>query len=273
MKLSIRTAEDKAAKTGRSVRKRLIGSQERWNEKVYSKAFCKVYNEFGWNYFPEAFGEQLMIYLERHGIQVKTSMDLACGPGVLCELLKRNGIQSAGMDFSEGMIAIARERDPEIPYQVADMITFLPEERYDLVTCTGDAMNHITDLHNVDRIFQNVFVYLNPGGYFIFDILDDNEVALGEPIDLQWDETVSAQFMITQDQEGIIHLQVTVFENGAEIFREEIRETVHDTSVICSLLRKNGFEVLRCDQRLLEDQVSKGMKWFVIARKPEDSSR
>lgn len=236
---------------------------------MYSSAFCKVYNEFGWNYFPEAFGEQLMIYLKRHNIEVKKSMDLACGPGVLCELLKRYGIQSAGMDFSEGMIQIARERDPEIPYEVADMITYLPEERFDLVTCTGDAMNHITDLTNVDRIFHNVYQYLNSGGYFIFDILDDNEVALGEPIDLVWDDSVTAQFMITQNDEGIINLKVTVFEDGVQVFEENITETVHDTSVICNLLRRNGFQVIRCDQRLLEDQVSKGMKWFVIAYKPD----
>ena len=23
---------------------------------MYSDVFCKVYNEFGWNYYPEAFG-------------------------------------------------------------------------------------------------------------------------------------------------------------------------------------------------------------------------
>ncbi len=236
---------------------------------MYSKAFCRVYNEFGWNYFPEAFGEQLMVYLERSGIQVRKSLDLACGPGVLCELLKRNGIEASGMDFSEGMIQIARERDSKIHYEVADMITYLPGERFDLVTCTGDAMNHITDLNNVDRIFRNVSEYLNPGGLFVFDILDDNEVALGDPIDLQWDDHVSAQFMISRDQEGIIHLQVKVFEDGVQTFEEMINETVHDTAVICDLLRKNGLQVLRCDQRLLEDQPAKGMKWFVIARKPE----
>ena len=27
---------------------------------MYSDIFCKVYNEFGWNYYPEAFGEQLL---------------------------------------------------------------------------------------------------------------------------------------------------------------------------------------------------------------------
>ncbi|MDO4617863.1 MAG: class I SAM-dependent methyltransferase [Lachnospiraceae bacterium] len=235
---------------------------------MYSSAFCKVYNEFGWNYFPEAFGEQLMIYLKQHAVTVRNSLDLACGPGVLCELLKRHGIASAGMDFSEGMIAIARERDPEIPYEVADMITYRPEQSFDLVTCTGDAMNHITDLKDVDRIFQNVYGYLNPEGLFVFDILDDNEVALGDPIDLVWDESVTAQFMITQNSNGIITLQVTVFEEGIEVFREKITEIVHDRFAICELLRNNGFRILRCDRKLLEDQASEGMKWFVIAQKP-----
>ena len=27
---------------------------------MYSDIFCKVYNEFGWNYYPEIFGEQLL---------------------------------------------------------------------------------------------------------------------------------------------------------------------------------------------------------------------
>ena len=31
---------------------------------MYSSAFCKVYNEFGWNYFPRAFGEQLLEWID-----------------------------------------------------------------------------------------------------------------------------------------------------------------------------------------------------------------
>lgn len=27
---------------------------------MYSDVFCKVYNEFGWNYYPEIFGEHLL---------------------------------------------------------------------------------------------------------------------------------------------------------------------------------------------------------------------
>ena len=89
---------------------------------MYSDIFCKVYNEFGWNYYPEAFGEQLLLWMEQTGAKVSTSMDLACGTGVLCEILHGQGIEASGMDFSEGMIAIARQRNPEIAYDVADMV-------------------------------------------------------------------------------------------------------------------------------------------------------
>lgn len=234
---------------------------------MYSKAFCKVYNEFGWNYFPLAFGEQLLTWLERNHVTVRKSMDLACGPGVLCEFLYEHGIQASGMDFSESMIAIAKDSNPNIPYEVADMITYRPDETFDLVTCTGDAMNHITDLKNVEKIFQNVHAYLADGGYFIFDILDQSEIALNEPIDLDWSDTIKAQFNITQNEEGIIHLRTKVFENGVLQFEEKITEIVHDTYAICELLKKNHFQVISCDNKILDDQPARGMKWFVIAQK------
>ena len=80
---------------------------------MYSEVFCKVYNEFGWNYYPEIFGQQLLQWLDHHGLHPKTAMDLACGTGSLCGILRDGGIAADGMDFSAGMIAIARENCPE----------------------------------------------------------------------------------------------------------------------------------------------------------------
>ncbi len=234
---------------------------------MYSDAFCKVYNEFGWNYFPEAFGEQLLIWLEQNNVKVKASLDLACGTGVLCEILHAQGIDASGMDFSEGMIEIAKQRNPEIFYEVADMITYRPEKHFDLVTCTGDALNHIMDLSDIEKIFQNVYNYLNKGGYFIFDILSEKEVPMAEPIDLDFNDEVKAQFMVTHDEEGHIHLRTTVFENEAQQFEEDIKETVHDEKEICLLLQKCGFLVLKCDHHLLNNEGNHSSTWYIIARK------
>ena len=143
---------------------------------MYSDVFCKVYNEFGWNYYPEVFGQQLLIWLKQHHVSPSSSLDLGCGTGILCEILHGEGIDAAGMDFSAGMIEIARQGNPEISYEVADMITYCPEKHFDLVTCTGDALNHIQDISDLRRVFENVYRYTSPGGYFIFDILNENEV-------------------------------------------------------------------------------------------------
>jgi len=235
---------------------------------MYSDAFCEVYNQFGWNYFPEAFGEQLLIWMEKNQVKVNTSLDLACGTGVLCEILHARGIKASGMDFSEGMIAIAKERNSEIEYEVADMITYRPEKYFDLVTCTGDALNHIMDLEDINRIFENAYTYLNTGGYFIFDILNEKEVPMEEPIELDFSETIKAQFLVTHDHDGKINLQTTVFENGVKQFQENIREIVHDEKKICSLLEKNGFHVLKCANHFLENEGNYSKTWYVIARKP-----
>ena len=234
---------------------------------MYSDVFCKVYNEFGWNYYPEIFGQQLLTWLQRKNFCPKSSMDLGCGTGILCEILHKNGIRAAGMDFSSGMIDIAKRSNPEISYQVADMITFCPETRFDLVTCTGDALNHIPNLSDVKKIFENVYRYTSPGGYFIFDILNENEVSTSEPFEMDFSETTRVWFQMTRPKTNQVNLKVRVFEKGQLQFEENIRETVHDPVAICNYLRESGFLVERCADRLLQDS-NHGTTWFVVARKP-----
>ena len=233
---------------------------------MYSDVFCKVYNEFGWNYYPEAFGGQLLQWLRDHGVPVQRALDLACGTGVLCRILKEAGIDSRGMDFSEGMIAIARAESPDIPYDVADMTVYRPALQFDLVTCTGDAVNHIPDLADVAKIFENVYACLAPGGYFIFDLLDEHEISTEEPFDLAFDEHISARFQITRPAPDRVHLQTRVFEDGVHSFTEDIFETVHDRGTVLALLERAGFEIVSCAHRLLEGGTDVAT-WYIIARK------
>ena len=234
---------------------------------MYSDVFCKVYNEFGWNYYPEIFGEQLLRWLEVKNLRPRTAMDLACGTGILCSILHREGIEASGMDFSAGMIEIARAGNPAISYEVADMTTFRPEKRFDLVTCTGDAVNHIGALSDVERIFRNVFAYTSPGGYFVFDILNENEVSSSEPFEMDFDAHTRVWFQMTRPGEKQVNLKIRVYEDEVLQFEENIRETVHDPAAICGLLEKAGFGDITCTDRLLEDSHP-GTTWFVTARKP-----
>ena len=233
---------------------------------MYSDVFCKVYNEFGWNYYPEIFGEQLTVWLERKGLKPGTAMDLACGTGILCRRMQDAGIQASGMDFSSGMIDIARQNNPDIAFDVADMITYRPEKQFDLVTCTGDAVNHIGDLSDVEKIFQNVYAYLVPGGWFVFDLLNENEVSTSEPFEMDFTETTRVWFQMTRPGEKRVNLKIRVYENSELSFEENIHETIHDPQMICSLLERVGFRVEKCADNLLDDG-SHGTTWFVIAKK------
>ena len=232
---------------------------------MYSDVFCKVYNEFGWNYYPEIFGEQLLLWLKQKDLQPKTALDMACGTGILCRILQENGIAADGMDFSAGMIAIARENCPESHFDVADMTTYRPEKQFDLITCTGDAINHIPHLSDVEKIFRNVHAMLAPGGYFVFDILNEDEVSDSEPFEMDFDANTRVWFQMTRPGEKQVNLKIRVFEDGKHSFEENIRETIHDPTEICALLRKCGFENVTCRDRLLEEN-NPGTTWFIVAK-------
>ena len=233
---------------------------------MYSDVFCKVYNEFGWNYYPEAFGQQLLHWLEEKHLSPKNALDMGCGTGILCRILWENGIPTQGMDLSEGMIRIAKAENPGLSFEVANMVTYCPEKNFDLITCTGDALNHIDKLADVEKIFQNVYGYLNEDGWFLFDILNEKEVSTSEPFDMPFSEEVSARFQITRPEPGKVNLQTKVFENGVLTVEENIRETIHDVEAVCDLLRQAGFRQVRKDHRLLPEH-NEATTWYIQAKK------
>jgi len=235
---------------------------------MYSEVFCRVYDLLGWNYYPQAFGEQLLQWLASRGEFPRNALDLGCGTGVLCAILKDAGIEARGMDYSQGMVRIAREHNPQIPFDVGDMVHYRPREQFDLVTCTGDALNHIPREEDVARIFANVASYLAPGGWFLFDILNENEVSDSEPFELDFSDTLRVWFQMTRPDDRTVELTVRVYENGTLSFREVIRETLHDPDRICRMLEEAGLRVLRRSDSLLEDSTNHGTTWFLIARKP-----
>lgn len=234
---------------------------------MYSDAFCRAYNALGWNYFPEAVGEQLLQWMAEQRLSLRSALDLGCGTGVLCEKLREGGMEVMGMDLSENMIAIARARQPEIPYEVADMVTWRPARRFDLVTCTGDALNHIHSLEAVARVFENVRAALNPGGWFVFDLLNEREIDTEAPIDLDFDADTRAQFSMERMADGVVQLRVAVLRRGEPPLEEVITERVHNPDAVCGLLARAGFAVRRRGHRLSQASEGMGLTWFIVAQR------
>ena len=97
-------------------------------------------------------------------------LDLGCGTGALArELRKRGACAVVGVDLSERMLAVARERtpDPQIVFLRADLETFAAEpDSFDLVV-SSLALHYLVDFPALAR---RIAAALRPGGRFVFSV-------------------------------------------------------------------------------------------------------
>ena len=233
---------------------------------MYSDLFTRIYNEFGWNYYPEALAPSLLRWICQNRPRTRRVLDLGCGTGVLCRILRQNGLDAWGADLSPDMVAIAKEADPQGHYETADMTSYRPSAVFDLVTCTGDAVNHLTDPADVEKTFRNVYGYLAEGGVFIFDLLSEKEIADTDPIDYPYSEDISGRFRMTRGAGGLVELKIEVFEKGVKTLEEVIRERLYEPGTVCAMLERAGFTGIRTAHRLLEED-GEAVTWYVIAEK------
>jgi|SRR5579862_334784 len=105
---------------------------------------------------------------------VKTACDLACGTGNTAISLAKKGIRTYAADLSPYMCRLAREKAGDANVHVAvleaDMRSFRLAERVDLITCEGDALNHVPRRQDLRRVARCVARALHSGGYFFFSI-------------------------------------------------------------------------------------------------------
>ena len=235
---------------------------------MYSDLFSRVYDAFGWNYYPEIFAQQLVHWMEKYQIRVKTMLDLGCGTGILCSILSERGIHTVGMDLSAGMISMAKEKYPALNFEQGDMITYCPAKKFDLVTSTCDAINHILDPDDLKKVLKNIFTYLEPGGCLLFDLLKEEETVPCDPVDLGEIDGCRLTFQILRTASGAVTLQIDVSEQGRHVHTEQIREQIYSPGQILSLLAEAGFESCVCSDRLLGEESEQASTWFVTARKP-----
>ncbi len=94
-------------------------------------------------------------------------LDLGCGSGLLTRWLRDKGFDACGLDFSNGLISIAKNENPDIPFTVADATsTPYPSESFDIIV-SGLVMHYVQDLSTV---FSEVARILKTNGIFIFTI-------------------------------------------------------------------------------------------------------
>lgn len=115
--------------------------------------------------------ELLLRTIAERKIVVRTLIDLACGTGnSTIPWTLRRGWNVVGVDRSPAMLREARTKSNRVRWYCQDLRDLRLKERADAVTCHFDALNHILQPRELQKVFIRVAGILNPGGLFQFDI-------------------------------------------------------------------------------------------------------
>ena len=118
------------------------------------------------DYASEA-GRLASILRERIG-ERRRLLDVACGTGSHLVHL-RDAFEVEGLDRSEALLAVARERLPGVRLHCADMRTFELRSQFDAITCLFSSIGYLTSLDDVEWAIRTMAAHLAPGGVLIVE--------------------------------------------------------------------------------------------------------
>ncbi len=144
-------------------------------------SFAKTYDSFMDNIDYDGWADFIRSILDESGISGGLLLDLACGTGVMTEILASAGYDCIGVDASAEMLQEAlAKRDvtgSDILYLQQDMTSFELYGTVRAVVCVCDSINYLTAPEELLQTFRLVNNYLDPGGLFLFDFNTENVYA------------------------------------------------------------------------------------------------
>ena len=235
----------------------------------YDDLTCNVkYNELA------DYLESLLSYLSHDS---GLSLDLACGTGSLTIELKKRGHDIYGIDASCEMLSLAGQK----AYENALSILFLCQKMQeidlygtiDTCFCCLDSINHLTKKDDVQKTFDRVSLFMNKGGYFIFDVntvYKHNHILSNNTFIYDTDKV----YCVWQNElknDNIVEISLDFFEpvNDMYIRRfEHFKERAYPLDELKDMLTKSGFTVRNIfDDRSFEKAHEKTQRAFFIAEK------
>lgn len=268
--------------------------------------FAEVYDLFMDNVPYEEWSHYLISLLQEYGVSEGLVLELGCGTGKMTRLLAQEGYDMIGVDSSEEMLQVAREKEwavdgfeaaeigkerwaadesepvgmgrkqSDILYLLQDMREFELYGTVKAVVCVCDSLNYILEEEELLTVFSLVNNYLDPGGIFIFDMntLYKYREILGESTICENREEGSFIWEnFYDDKEQINQYDLTLFvreQEEQDLYRkyEETHfQRGYELQKVRSLLEQSGMEfVAMYDAFTREPVKEQSERIYVIAR-------
>ncbi|MFS4447761.1 class I SAM-dependent DNA methyltransferase [Maribacter sp. 2307UL18-2] len=138
---------------------------------LYGAELAKVFDTMYQGFI--AYDEEFQFYTTKaEKIGVDSILEIGCGTGNLARYLAAHFKHYLGIDLSEHMLQLAREKNPEVPFMQADMRNFSTEKRFDLALITGRSSSYLVSHTDLTDTFDAIAQALRPKAHLIFDCID-----------------------------------------------------------------------------------------------------
>lgn len=194
----------------------------------------------------------IAVLFAKLGHNMGLTLDLACGTGSLTLELAKMGVDVYGVDGSEEMLSVASEKAFE---QNIDTL-FLCQKTQELdlygtidtCVCSLDSINHLTDRDDVRKTFAKVSLFMNKGGYFLFDVntVYKHEKVLADNTFVYDTDDVFCVWQNSLRENNTVDIDLTFFIPDGEVYSrydESFSERAYTTDELTEMLNEAGFEV------------------------------
>lgn len=239
--------------------------------------FAYFYDEFNEDADYQALFQAVKEQLHSHGIQDGIVVDLGCGTGDLTLMLSQAGYDMIGVDLSEEMLAVLREKAAEL--EIPDLL-LLNQNLLELdlfgtiraAVSTFDTFNHIGPLPMFEKAIEKAAFFMEKDGVFLFDVntpYKHKEILGNETFVLESEDALCVwknQWQ-PQQQRTAISIEIRYHDTG-DSFEEEFFEYCYELEQIREICKRYG---LRIEQ--LQDGEDFGpcrpdsQRWFIVAVK------
>lgn len=226
--------------------------------------FASVYDSLMGDVDYEKRTDYLVKLFKKYGKMPTLMLDMACGTGEFASLFANRGVEVIGVDMSEEMLSLAREKTAgqDILYlcQKAEELDLYGT--VDGAICCLDSLNHITDYRLFCKALKRIALFLEKGSLFIFDLNTEykHQSVLGDNIFVIDNDDIYcvwANAFNKKDCSVDIALDFFVKENGAYYkMSEEFSERAYSKIQIESALQKAGLEIIG----IFDDMTTKPLK-------------
>lgn len=113
--------------------------------------------------------QQILDAISAYRPDAASVLELGCGTGAVLAGLG-SGLSLTGIDLSREMLEYAHRRCPGARLIEGDITSFSLDEKFDVIVCVYDTLNHVTSFDEWLATFDCVRRHLATGGLFIFDV-------------------------------------------------------------------------------------------------------